>query len=67
MSLFQRKYHVNDSFLDSIDHLQAWFLGLMASDGCICSKNQFSLSQSGNHGLKLIESVQNILGHTGNI
>ncbi len=64
----KRKYKVDDNFLDEIKEEQAYFLGIMASDGCIrkfpkCSEpyRAFSLTQSGEHGLKLIKYVRDLL------
>ena len=57
---FLRTYKVNDKFLDIIGKEQAYFLGLMASDGCV-KKNCFSISQSGEHGLKLINDLKILL------
>jgi len=63
---FTLKYIVNDGFLDAIGEHQAWFLGLMASDGSVDATG-FTLSQSGDDGLRVITEVQKMLGHTGRI
>lgn len=55
-----RLFNVNDNFLSNLYAPQYWFIGLMASDGNV-SKNQFSLSQSGDDGKILIEYVNKML------
>ncbi len=63
-----RKYAVNDDFLDELGEEQAWFLGLMASDGCVRDHdNWISLSQSGEHGYKMIKYAHALIGCQGSI
>lgn len=65
----ERKYNVNDYFLNDVKEEQAYFLGLMASDGYIVKFKKcltqpyraFSLSQSGEHGLELINYIRDLL------
>jgi hypothetical protein len=64
---FVKTYGVNEKFLDNIGKEQAWFLGIMASDGCIVNDNLFSVSQSNDEGLKMIEYIKNLIGFTGKI
>lgn len=63
----QLKFHVNNNFLDVIEPVQAWFLGLMASDGCVISDNALSLSQSHSHGRELLQKIKDLLEFEGNI
>ena len=64
----RRQYTINDDFLDDIEEKQAWLIGLLAADGCVRSnKSGFSISQSGERGKALIETIQKMLAHTGNM
>lgn len=63
----KRLYSVDDTFLDVFGSHQAWFVGLMAADGCINSENSFGIAQSSDHGKKIVSYLQELLGHTGNI
>jgi hypothetical protein len=57
------KYKFNEKFLNSIKEEQAWFLGIMASDGFVIkNKKYFSIAQSGLNGLKMIKYIKRILG-----
>jgi len=59
---FKRQYKLNDNFLDIDSNIKYYFLGLMASDGCLNELNHtISISQSGDNGLKLIEYIKKIL------
>lgn len=69
-----KKYSVNEYFLDEINDVSSFFIGLMASDGNItnkknskCRTNIFSISQSGDNGLDLIEQVKRWLSYSGKI
>lgn len=69
-----KKYSVNENFLDEINEISSFFIGLMASDGNItnkinpkCRSNTFSLSQSGDNGLNLIKQIYNWLSYNGKI
>jgi hypothetical protein len=64
---YSRKYDVNDDFLDVDSVEKYWFIGLIASDGTIKNKNQISLSQSGEDGLKRVEYVKSIVNSTNPI
>jgi hypothetical protein len=57
----ERKYKINDNFLDDMKELQYWFVGLIASDGSRGKHNQITLSQSSNNGLKLIQYINELL------
>ena len=57
----ERKYKINDNFLDDMKELQYWFVGLIASDGSRSKHNQIILSQSGDNGLKLIKYINELL------
>jgi hypothetical protein len=63
-----RVYDLNDNFLDKLDKKSAWFVGIMAADGNI-NKNKkfFSISQSGDHGKKIIEYIKKLLNFNGNM
>lgn len=65
--LFRITNSINDNFLNNIKQIQAWFLGLMAADGCVSKKNQFSISQSGDCGKDLIYYLKDILNFNGPI
>ncbi|MFI7072238.1 LAGLIDADG family homing endonuclease [Micromonospora sediminicola] len=41
----------------------AWLAGLIAADGCIHDHRRWTLGQSGPHGLELMRSVSELLGH----
>lgn len=56
-----RRSWVNDRFLDIIKEKQAYFLGLIASDGCIKSDRYFSISQSHQDGKKLLKKFKKLL------
>lgn len=60
-----RQIHINNTFLDHIGAEQAWFLGLMASDGCVSDAGRASISQSGPHGEEMLKHCLRALGHTG--
>lgn len=60
---FSLKYPVDPSFFSEIGPKQAWLAGLFAADGCILNDRAVSISQSGEHGLRLIEQIQDMLGH----
>lgn len=65
---FKRVYNLNDNFLKNLTPDSCWFLGLMASDGCIQKHNNtISISQSGENGLKIITYIKKILNFEGNI
>lgn len=61
MKKFERKYYVDDYFLDYETPEKYWLLGLLASDGSIGKYNQIFLAQSGDEGLKTIEYVKELL------
>lgn len=64
------KHHdnVDESYFEVIDtHEKAWLLGLIAADGNVDDKGGFSISQSGECGLKLITHVKSILKIGNNI
>lgn len=63
---FRRKYHVNENFLDDINDINSYFIGLMASDGNV-KKNLkcFTISQSGDNGLKLMKKICEWLEYDG--
>jgi len=61
---FERKYSINDNFLKNIDCKQAWFLGLMASDGYV-KKSYIHLSQSGIEGGQLIKYTKKLIDFKG--
>jgi hypothetical protein len=58
------KYSLNESFFDKVGDIQLWLIGLLAADGWI-TKNNIGLSQSGEHGEKLVNYVKNIIGYGG--
>lgn len=59
---FKRQYNINDYFLKNESKEKYYFLGLMASDGCInSSKTTAIISQSGDNGLELIKYIKRIL------
>jgi hypothetical protein len=58
------KYSLNESFFDEVGDTQLWLIGLLAADGWI-RKNSIGLSQSGNHGVELINYVKNIIDYSG--
>lgn len=59
---FKRIYNINDNFLKNDIAEKYYFLGLMASDGCLSPKTKtISLCQSGEEGLRLLEYINNIL------
>jgi len=63
-----RKYSVNEEFLDEINAVNSFFIGLMASDGNLRKKgNTFSLSQSGVHGKQLLYQIMEWLSYNGKI
>lgn len=62
----KRKYSIDDSYFKNIQHIQAWLLGILAADGCIC-KNTITISQSGKEGLKIITYIKKITNFKGNI
>lgn len=64
---FNLQYPVDPSFFSEIGPKQAWLAGLFAADGCIVNNRVVSISQSGDHGLRLIEQVQEMLGHSAPI
>jgi|ERR1035437_652394 hypothetical protein len=65
---FVKKYSVDEKFLNKINSINSYFIGLMASDGNIKKNlNSFSLSQSGDNGLNLIEEIYKWLKYTGKI
>lgn len=65
---FKRLYNLNDNFLDELNPIQCWFLGLMASDGYVNSiNNTIGIAQSGEEGLKLISYLKNMLNFNGKI
>ena len=59
--------HVNDSFMDTIGPQQAWFAGMMASDGCLQKERYVSLSQSGDHGADMMRYIAQFLDYDGKI
>ena len=56
-----------DHYLAEIGPEQAWFLGLVAADGNVSDDGQFTISQSGNDGLRLIRYLAERLNFTGKI
>lgn len=64
---FVRKYQVNESFFDSLGEDQAWLVGLLMADGCVHNDATFSLSQSHEPGLALVNAVRAMLSYTGPI
>lgn len=65
---FKRIYNLDDYFLKDLNPKSCWFLGLMASDGCIQkNKNTISIAQSGEYGLKIITYIKEMLKFEGNI
>ena len=44
-----------------------WLLGIIAADGHINGKHQWSISQSGEDGFKLIKYIKTLIGHTNDI
>jgi len=55
---FKKKYSVNELFFSDVNSINSFFIGLMASDGNINKNlNSFSISQSGDNGLKLIDTI----------
>lgn len=64
---FSRLYELNDDFFDTMSSLQYWFIGLMASDGCIERDRYIQIAQSGDDGMKLIEYLNKILDRNGSI
>jgi hypothetical protein len=60
-----RKYTLNHDYFEKIDSEQkAYFLGLLASDGCIADENKILLSLVITDGY-LIESFKKAIGYTG--
>ena len=59
------KNTVNEDFLEIIGPKQAWFLGLMASDGNVRNDRSFSISQSNSWGLETIEYIRQLIGFSG--
>ena len=56
-----------DHYLAEIGPEQAWFLGLVAADGNVSDDGQFTISQSGDDGLRLIQYLAARLNFTGKI
>jgi len=56
-----------DEYLTEIGPEQAWFLGLVAADGNISDDGQFTIAQSGDDGLRLIQYLAGKLNFTGKI
>jgi len=63
---FKQKYFINEDFFNSISYKQAYYLGLIASDGCIINDRAVTLSQSGENGLFLLKQIKDMLDWTGN-
>lgn len=65
---FKRIYKVDDDFLTKETNEKYYFLGLMASDGCLSEYNKsICISQSGENGLNLIKYIKDILKSNYNI
>lgn len=59
---FKRIYNINDNFLKNDIAEKYYFLGLMASDGCLSPNTKtISICQSGEEGLKLLKYINDIL------
>ncbi len=58
----KRKYNINDDFLINIGPIQAWVLGMYASDGHILEgKRAVSISQSYPRGLYILQHIKRYL------
>jgi hypothetical protein len=64
---FTQKFFINEEFFKEISYKQAYYLGLIASDGCITGDKIVSLSQSNKNGLALLLQIKNMLDWNGNI
>lgn len=63
---FKKKYHINETFFDNVNNVNSFLIGLMASDGNVRKNlNSFSISQSGDNGLKLINKICEWLEYDG--
>lgn len=61
------RYKIDDGFFDTMGPSQAYFSGLIASDGCIMKGKYIHLGQSGYEGLVLVRQIKQLLGFTGNV
>lgn len=64
---FLRVNQVNDDFLNVIGSHQAYFLGLMASDGWVKFPNHAAIAQSHASGKALLDQVARLIGFTGRL
>ena len=56
------KIEFNEDYFDEMGSKQYWLIGLLAADGNVNkNNNQFSISQSGENGKKLIDYIRNEL------
>jgi len=60
---FPLLYPIDEEFFSSLGPQQAWLAGLFAADGCVLNDRLVTLNQSGEHGRRLIEQIQAMLGH----
>lgn len=63
----QKTYTLDLNFFKTDSHFLFWYIGLMSADGSMRKSNTFTLSQSGEHGLNMIQYVKNLLSYNGNI
>ncbi len=63
----KQKFFINEEFFKEISYKQAYYLGLIASDGCITNDKIVCLSQSNKNGLSLLMQIKNMLNWNGNI
>jgi len=59
---FKQEIFINDGVFSEIKELQAWILGLYASDGCVDKHGRISIAQSGGAGYKIIKYLCDIFG-----
>ena len=58
----QNQYHADKHFLDNIDsHEKAWFIGLIAADGCLHERNNLIQLSLQERDKETLEQVKNIL------
>lgn len=62
-SRFPLLYPIDERFFDALGPAQAWLVGLFAADGCVRGDRLATISQSGEHGFRLLQHVQHMLGH----
>jgi hypothetical protein len=57
---FKQEIFINNDAFNEISEIQAWILGLYASDGCVGKYGRISIAQSGEVGYKLIKYLCDI-------